>query len=167
MFNKINRDYFRQIGMLLQSPAPAVANMAGGAAYPQIRGIVRFYQTQQGVVVAVHMVGLPTHEDRCQNRIFGFHIHEGNSCSGTVENPFADAGGHYNPSDCPHPFHAGDLPPLWDAGGEVFTAFLTNRFTVSEVVGKTLILHDMPDDFTTQPSGNSGARIACGVIQNR
>ncbi|MBP3369234.1 MAG: superoxide dismutase family protein, partial [Clostridia bacterium] len=46
-----------------------------------------------------------------------------------------------------------------------FLAFVTDRFTVSEVVSKTVVIHDRPDDFTTQPSGNAGNKIACGVIE--
>lgn len=163
----MNRDYFGQMGMLLQSPAMAIASMAGDAAHPKLRGEVRFYQTPQGVVVAVRMVGLPTDGNRCGRGIFGFHIHEGGSCTGTEEDPFADAKGHYNPMECPHPYHAGDLPPLFGVNGEAFAAFLTDRFTVRQVLGRTVILHGSPDDFTTQPSGNAGARIACGVIRRR
>ena len=45
-----------------------------------------------------------------------------------------------------------------------FLAFITDRFTANEVIGKTVIIHDSPDDFTTQPSGNAGNKIACGII---
>ncbi len=55
----------------------------------------------------------------CGQRIFGFHIHEGTRCSGTSVDHFADAGSHYNPSNCPHPMHAGDLPPLFVNNGIV------------------------------------------------
>ena len=66
---------------------------------------------------------------------------------------------------CEHPNHAGDLPPLFGNNGFALSLFLTNRFTVDEVIGRTIIIHDHPDDFTTQPSGNSGTKIACGVIR--
>ena len=50
-------------------------------------------------------------------------------------------------------------------------SFLINKFKIQDIIGKVLIIHDMPDDFTTQPSGNSGTKIACGkiekVIQNK
>ena len=72
---------------------------------------------------------------------------------------------HYNPKDCEHPYHAGDLPSLFGNNGLAAAAFLTDRFFVDDVIGKVVIIHDHPDDFTTQPSGSSGTKIACGVIQ--
>lgn len=73
---------------------------------------------------------------------------------------------HYNPYKCTHPYHADDLPPIFGANGLDFSAFLTNRFSPEEIIGKTLIIHSAPDDFKTEPSGNSGAKIACGVISS-
>jgi Cu-Zn family superoxide dismutase len=57
------------------------------------------------------------------------------------------------------------MPPLFGNQGYAFLMFLTDRFTAREIIGKTVIIHDKPDDFTTQPAGNSGNKIACGVIQ--
>ena len=82
-----------------------------------------------------------------------------------MDEAFADAMSHYNPMGCEHPYHAGDLPPLFGSNGSALLLFLTDRFSVKEVIGKTVIIHDRPDDFTTQPSGNSGTKIACGVIR--
>ena len=84
--------------------------------------------------------------------------------TGNEDDPFADAKTHYNPKSCPHPYHAGDLPPLFSANGYAYSAVLTDRFTVDEIIGKTVVIHSSPDDFTTQPSGNAGRKIACGVI---
>jgi len=78
--------------------------------------------------------------------------------------PFPQSGTHYNPNNCPHPYHAGDMPPLFGADGYAFLSFVTSRFTANEVIGKTIIIHSQPDDFKTQPSGDSGEKIACGVI---
>ena len=86
-------------------------------------------------------------------------------CTGTADDPFADALTHYNPQCCPHPAHAGDMPPLIANNGYAIQAFLTDRFTVREILGKTVIIHDSADDFSSQPAGNAGARIACGVIR--
>lgn len=149
---------------LLSYLPTAAAPINGSAQYPKISGMVRFYETRGGVVVAAEITGLPNPDDICKSPIFGFHIHDGGMCQGNAEDPFADAGTHYNPHSCPHPYHAGDLPPLFGADGNAFSAFLTDRFTVREILGKTVILHANPDDFTTQPSGNSGTKIACGII---
>ncbi len=78
---------------------------------------------------------------------------------------FRSANGYrYNPYTCAHPYHAGDLPPIFGVNGYGFSMFLTNRFSAGEIIGRTIILHSMPDDFTSQPAGNSGAKIACGTI---
>ena len=86
-------------------------------------------------------------------------------CSGSQEDPFANAGMHYNPDNCQHPYHAGAMPPLFGVDGAALLLFLTNRFSVQEIIGRTVIIHARPDDFMTQPSGNSGEKIACGVIR--
>ena len=150
---------------ILHSRPQAAASIAGSMNYPGISGTVRFYQTHAGVIVLAEVDGLPQSEAPCQERIFGFHIHEGADCSGNMDDPFANAMTHYNPGGCEHPLHAGDLPSLFGNNGVAISLFLTNRFSVDEVIGKTVIIHDHPDDFTTQPSGNSGTKIACGMIR--
>ena len=89
----------------------------------------------------------------------------GTSCTGNSDDEFANAKAHYNPKNCPHPFHVGDLPPLIENNGYSYMSVFINKFKVKDIIGKVLIIHDMPDDFTTQPSGNSGTKIACGKIQ--
>lgn len=137
----------------------------GSDDYPDIKGTADFYQTKDGVLLCAEVIGLPSQDNPCTSGIFAFHLHEGTSCTGSAEEPFANAKGHYNPDDCRHPDHAGDLPPLFETKGRAFMVLLTGRFTVDEVIGRTLILHAKPDDFTSQPSGNAGKRIACGVIK--
>lgn len=88
----------------------------------------------------------------------------GTSCTGNSNDEFANSKAHYNPIDCPHPFHAGDLPPLIENNGYSYMSVLINKFKVNDIIGKVVIIHDMPDDFTSQPSGNSGTKIACGEI---
>lgn len=63
--------------------------------------------------------------------------------------------------------HQGDMPVILSNDGDAFLSFFTRRFTIPEIIGKTVIVHLDPDDFTTQPSGNSGERIACGKIERR
>lgn len=140
-------------------PLAAVAYLSGGQVTPGLSGTAKFYPAKGGVLVAVDVTGLP--QDSATG-IFALHIHEGTACSGA---DFADAKGHFNPGGLPHPRHAGDLPPLFANQGRAFLAVLTGRFRISDVIGRTVIIHSAPDDFTTQPSGNAGTRIACGVIQ--
>lgn len=149
---------------LLRRGPDAFAQLRGSADCPALTGTVRFYQTRRGVFVAAEVRGLPEPSEPCGNRVFGFHIHSGSTCAGDSADPFAAAMGHYNPENCPHPAHAGDLPPLFSNHGEAVQVVLTDRVTVGELIGKTLIVHARPDDFNTQPAGNAGARIACGKI---
>lgn len=155
----MNRPYRAGLLPVLRGRPQAAACIAGGGEFPGVTGAVRFYQTGGGVIVWAEVSGLPG----TPPQIFGFHIHEGGGCGG--DTPFADAMAHYNPAGAEHPYHAGDLPPLFGSGGRALSVFLTDRFTVGEVIGRTVIIHDRPDDFTTQPSGNSGTKIACGVIR--
>ncbi len=150
---------------LLKRQPNAVAFINGSAAHESIYGLVRFYRTMAGVLVSAEISGLPVSAEPCRSDIFGFHIHSGGSCTGSDTDPFADVMGHYNPHDCPHPAHSGDLPSLFGCAGHAFSAFLTDRFTIDEILGKTIIIHSRPDDFTTQPSGNSGQKLACGTIE--
>ena len=136
-----------------------IANVEGGAGHPELFGKVRFYAVRSGVIVEADIQGLP---DSGGSQFFGFHIHEGRDCGGEG---FSDSLGHYDTHGAPHPDHQGDLPPLLSCGGRAYMRVYTCRFTLSEVVGHTVIIHDMPDDFRTQPSGDSGSKIACGVIR--
>lgn len=164
MTNNYYKNCINCVSMAGKRPT-AYASIKGSKQYSNLRGNVYFYQTEMGVMVVAEIFGLPNPTNPCQSPVFGFHIHEGKSCTGNEADPFADAMTHYNPQNCPHPYHAGDLPPLFGNQGYAFSMFLTDRFTTQEVIGKTVIIHDKPDDFTTQPSGNSGSKIACGVIQ--
>ncbi len=155
---------FDQLQNLLKRPPDAHATIKGSQSFPNINGMVFFYQLMDGVLLIAQVNGLPQGSGVCSANVFGFHIHEGSSCTGNTEDPFANAGSHYNPKNCPHPAHAGDLPPLFGNHGYAFMAFITDKFSVNEVTGRTVIVHSSPDDFTTQPSGNSGAKIACGQI---
>lgn len=150
---------------VLRGRAQAVASVTGSGDYPSLSGVVRFYQTNEGVIVCAEINGLPHGALPCRGHIFGFHIHKGTDCGGSMDDPFAAAMSHFDLNGCEHPYHAGDMPPLFENDGFALCAFLTNRFSVSEVIGRTVIIHDHPDDFTAQPSGNSGTKIACGVIR--
>ncbi|MBQ9780940.1 MAG: superoxide dismutase family protein [Clostridia bacterium] len=158
---------FPNFSGLFRGRPHAFANIRGSNRYPDIQGQVRFYQTLYGVLVVAELMGLPMLNDPCAIPIYAFHIHEGNSCTGNTRDPFANVRSHYNPDSCPHPYHAGDLPPVFNSDGYAFSAFLTDRFSVEEIVGRTVILHAGLDDFTSQPAGNAGVKIACGEIRRR
>jgi len=153
------------LSSLLRCRPQAAAKIAGSESCPGLSGTMRFYQTGEGVIALAEVSGLPRSDFSCHEGVFGFHIHEGTGCSGNIDDPLADAMSHYDPKGCRHPHHAGDLPPLFGNDGYALSLFLTNRFTVDEVIGRTVIIHDRPDDFTTQPSGGSGTKIACGIIR--
>lgn len=137
----------------------AFAKIKGTEEYPSINGKVFFKQLKGGVLVTAHIYDLPGN-----NEIFGFHIHEGRSCSGDDSDLLRDAKMHYNPKGVEHPYHAGDMPPLFGNRGYAYLSFYTNRFNLSEIIGRVVIIHDSADDFKTQPGGDSGRKIACGKI---
>ncbi len=145
----------------------ATAHIRGSLDYPALRGTVNFKQTRDGVLVTARISGLPQNVQHGFG-IFAFHIHDGDSCRDSAEEPFPESGGHYNPGNAPHPYHAGDLPPLFGSrNGRAHMTVLTDRFTVSEIINRVVIIHRNPDDFSSQPSGNPGAKIACGKILAR
>ena len=152
--------FFIDFTRLFRRPAQAMAVINGGADHSGVRGFVRFYTTPYGVMVRTEVTGLPAGSGKCDAPVFGFHIHTKGDCSGAFEN----TGAHYDSSGCPHPFHAGDLPPLFSAGGRAVSVFLADRFSIRDIIGCSVVIHSSPDDFKTQPSGNSGTKIACGLI---
>lgn len=148
--------------LLLHNHPQAMAWVTGNAANPQLSGLVKFYQTSYvGVLVEAEIFGLPEKEEPKTGSFYGMHIHQFGDCSDN----FSNVGTHYNPEKEPHPLHAGDLLPLLGNQGYAWSAFYTKRFNIKEIIGKSVIIHADPDDFTTQPSGNSGTMIGCGEIR--
>ncbi|HSD40376.1 MAG TPA: superoxide dismutase family protein [Burkholderiales bacterium] len=130
-------------------------------------GEATFEQTGNKVTVVVYVQGLKPGQDH------GFHIHEVGDCS---SGDGMSAKGHFNPYGKPHgpqgtaERHAGDLPSLranqqGRAKIDVELDIITLTPGPASIIGRGLILHADPDDFKTQPTGNTGARLACGVIQ--
>jgi Cu-Zn family superoxide dismutase len=128
-------------------------------------GTVTFTQNGDKVTVAAKVTGLTP-------ALQGSHIHEKGNCS---SGDGMSSGGHLNPGGKPHEnptirdHHAGDMPPLEaDAPGNASLTGDLNAVRIgggaTDVIGKAVIVHKDPDDFT-QPTGNSGARVACGVIR--
>ena len=152
---------------------PAVSAKTGAVAVAAVqplgastaRGIVRFTQLEHGVEVYADIKGLAPGSH-------GFHIHEYGDCS-AVDG--SSAGGHFNPEGKPHggpdsaEAHAGDYGNLdADASGHAVLKVVSHRITLgpgpSGVLGRSVIVHAKADDLTSQPAGNSGPRIGCGVI---
>ena len=138
----------------------AAAYITGTKDNPSLKGLIQLIPWNTGSIVKLEITGLTSTQ---KNNFFGFHIHENGVCE-KFEN-FESAGGHFNPNKDLHPNHIGDLPMIYSNNGYAFMVYYTDRFTPKDVIGKTIIIHDMPDDLKTQPSGNSGKRIACGVIE--
>lgn len=138
----------------------ASAIIKGGIHFPDLKGVVRFFQRQDKVLVVAQITGLPSSNE---SGFFAMHIHEGTSCG----DDFQLSGSHFDPTGTPHPRHAGDLPPLLSCNGSAYLSVMTDRFKVRDIIGRTVIIHSGPDDFHTQPAGNSGNKIACGVIRRK
>jgi superoxide dismutase, Cu-Zn family len=128
------------------------------------KGEVRFYKVDGGVRVIASIEGLTPGKH-------GFHVHEKGDCSA----PDAmSAGGHFNPTGSPHGAptapptarHAGDLGNL-EVGPEGKANYdrVDSMLAYDSITGLSVLIHAGEDDFVTQPSGNSGARVGCGVIE--
>lgn len=150
----------KNFGSMLSRKSPSAhAWISGNADYPQLNGLARFYETPMGgILVSVEVYGIP---DTSPSGFHGMHIHEVGDCT----LPFDKTGGHFNPTGAPHPEHAGDLLPLLSNNGYAYETFYDTKFTIADIIGKSLIIHSMRDDFTSQPSGDSGVKIGCGVIR--
>jgi superoxide dismutase, Cu-Zn family len=144
-----------------QTATATVAPTAGNTA----KGMVTFTQKGDKVTVTAQLSGLTPGGH-------GFHVHEKGDCSAPDA---TSAGGHFNPTGKQHgdptapDHHAGDMPMLQaDASGNasltVDVAGLTIGSGGTDIVGKSVVIHKDADDFKTQPAGNSGPRLACGVI---
>ncbi len=146
-----------------------MGSMAAASLTPtqgnNVRGLVMFHEKDGHVMVHAKLSGLKPNGEH------GFHMHEKGDCASLDG---TSAGGHFNPDGKPHgpqsaAHHAGDMPALKaDANGKVDQKFMLHGPTVAagpaSIDGRSVIVHIAPDDYATQPTGNSGARIACGVI---
>ena len=147
--------------------APSAHAALAPASGSLVSGTLAFVPMGDGVHVTGDIGGL------APNSTHGFHIHETGDCSAADA---SSAGGHFNPSgeahgraSAPH-HHLGDNDNLLaDANGVAhvnahFAGVVLGGGGADDIVGKAVIVHANPDDYASQPSGNAGARIACGVI---
>lgn len=141
--------------------AIAVLHPASGSG---VTGCVKFTRETEGVRVEADLAGLAPGRH-------GFHIHEFGDCSAPDA---TSAGGHWNPADAPHGAptaherHAGDLGNL-EAGPDgrarlVWVDTMIRLDGPNSIVGRAVIVHAGADDLSTQPTGNAGGRVACGVV---
>lgn len=130
----------------------------------KIKGTVELVPDESGVRVVATIEGLK------KNSQHGFHIHEKGDCSAK---DFSSAGAHFNPTNQPHGDHRSEQRHVGDFGnlqsdkqGKVNVSLLVPGLKghTAEVAGKAIIIHAKADDLKTQPSGDSGARLACGVL---
>lgn len=152
-----------------KSRITARSDIRGGPLAPQISGTVFFKDVPGGTEVVTEIKGLPPYQPAKGGYDpigpHGFHIHEFGNCEiGDPANPFKAAGEHWNPDNQPHGNHAGDFPVLFSHSGYSLMAFFTDRFKPQDVIGRSVIIHENPDDYRSQPAGYVGRRLACGVI---
>lgn len=131
-----------------------------------VRGVVAFHEHGGHLMVHARVSGLKPNGEH------GFHLHEKGDCASPDG---TSAGGHFNPDGQPHgpqnaAHHAGDMPSLKaDAQGNADVHFTLDGPSLDAgkagyIVGRSVIVHANPDDYATQPTGNAGGRLACGVI---
>jgi Cu-Zn family superoxide dismutase len=131
------------------------------------KGTVNFVWQGHDVLVTGNFSGLKPNAEQ------GFHVHEKGDCSAPDA---TSAGGHFNPDTKPHGMpgsganHAGDMPNIKsDANGNAIYSAKLSGFAVNNgptgILGKSVVVHRDPDDYKSQPAGNSGPRIACGLIK--
>lgn len=131
----------------------------------QVTGLVTFIALENGVRVIANVEGLTP-------GAHGFHIHEFGDCSAPDA---SSAGGHYNPTNSIHagpedlPRHVGDLGNvIANKNGVASYDYVNFGLTLEgnqSIIGKSVIVHEDKDDFVSQPTGNAGSRLACGVIK--
>lgn len=147
---------------VMNNTPDAFAILQGGISYPDIIGIANFYKTKWdvGVMVEVEVSNLPD-SDAYSPRFMAMHIHEKGDCS----NNFANTGMHYNPTGAVHPYHLGDMPSLLNSNGYAYMVFYDSFLNLDDIIDRSVIIHENRDDFTSQPAGDAGDKVACGVIK--
>lgn len=149
------------------APGPKATATLESRSGSTAKGVVTFTRQGNEVVVNGTFTGLKPNGEH------GIHVHEKGDCSAPDA---ASAGGHFNPGAKAHGMpgsgmnHAGDMPNIKaDASGNATYTTKVSWFTIDTgatgIIGKGVVVHRDPDDYKSQPAGNSGPRIACGVIQ--
>lgn len=148
-------------------PAPGAVAQVAPTQGNTVTGSLALAQSAEGVRITGSVQGLKPDAE------FGFHVHEKGDCSAPDG---SSAGGHFNPTQAQHgnptsgAHHAGDMANIRSNSEGIAQVDTTAAGTTlngdpgTDVIGKAIVVHESPDDYATQPSGNSGKRVACGVI---
>jgi superoxide dismutase, Cu-Zn family len=131
-------------------------------------GTAELTGTKSGVLISIEINGLPA------DKWVAFHVHETGSCDAMTH--YDSAGGHFNPTKAEHGYesangpHAGDMPNQYvPADGtlraQVFNSAVTLGKGENGITGRALMIHANPDDYSSQPAGDAGKRLACAVIE--
>lgn len=157
----------------METPAGTMAasttvTMQGGPDDTDFAGTLTITPEGTGVRIVADVAGVD------KDGKHGIHVHENGMCehhpADAGAKPFSTAGGHFNPAGAEHacpptdPRHAGDLGNIDISGGKGHLELSVANLTMDQLNGKAIILHAGEDDCKTQPTGNSGDRIACGVV---
>ncbi|MEK4630154.1 superoxide dismutase family protein [Solibacillus sp. FSL R7-0682] len=163
-------NWFQKESLPVSAPETLAAKALMYNTNKELIGEVTFQETEKGVELAAVVNNLTP-------GVHGIHIHEVGKCDPP---DFTSAGAHFNPTNKKHGVenplgpHVGDLPNITvDDNGQVELNFVTADFTLKkgeknslfDEDGSSLVIHEKADDYKTDPAGNSGARIACGVIE--
>ena len=153
------------LSLLLAQAAPATASAKLVDSKGKHVGTARLTQTQHGVLIAVDLHGLKA-------GVHAIHLHETGKCEGPS---FKTAGGHFNPAKKEHGFmsaggpHAGDMPNIdVPKDGKLKAELLAGDATIDQLLdadGASIVVHAKADDYKSQPAGDAGDRVACGVIE--
>ena len=163
-------NFFQKEKLAVSAPETLTAKALMYDVNKEVIGEISFNETDKGVELTAVLNSISPGEH-------GIHLHEFGKCDPPT---FESAGGHFNPMgkqhgiENPQGWHAGDLPNIQaDEQGEVQLNFVTADFTLKkgkknsifDEDGTSVVIHEKADDYKTDPAGNSGARIACGVIE--
>jgi Cu-Zn family superoxide dismutase len=148
----------------LSAPLKAIAVLSPSEGN-KVSGTVTFIEVADGVQIEVEIAGLTPGKH-------GFHVHEFGDCSASDA---SSAGAHFNPTNQPHAApdaqarHVGDMGNIEaNASGAAKLSYLDHNISLANdqrsVIGRSVVVHAKADDLKSQPAGDSGARVACGVI---
>jgi Cu-Zn family superoxide dismutase len=153
----------------ISPPKPAASAMLEARSGSTVSGTATFTERREGLVMHLELTGLSPGSEH------GLHVHDKGDCSAADAQ---SAGGHFNPDGVVHghagvgPHHAGDLGAVVaDGAGHVSADLALGELTLTSgphaIVGRSLVVHRDRDDYVSQPAGNAGPRVACGVIVAR